>query len=308
MAWIELQLLVDREAAPMIEATLEHAGALAVTLDEGNDGLADLTDQRSTDRHQVLEPAPGETPLWRQLRITALFDDSPAGNLQAETAGQRLAAQCLAPPSRHRLEDQPWERLWLEGLQPQRFGERLWICPRGQSVAAADAVVIDLDPGLAFGTGHHATTALCLEWLDRAPLAGRTLIDFGCGSGILAIAALKLGAARAVAVDHDPQALEATLENARANGVAERIAVYEPERMPSEAADLLLANILAGPLIELAPTLSQLTLPGGLLALSGILQHQADSVSDAYRTEFTLEPPLEREEWILISGRRRTSL
>lgn len=288
----------------MIEAALENAGALAVTLDEGNDGLSGATDPR-WDQHQVLEPAPGETPLWRQLRITALFNDDPAGSMQAEVAAQMLTAQCLVAPSLHRLEDQPWERVWLEGLTPQRFGERLWICPRGQVVDAADAVVIDLDPGLAFGTGHHATTALCLEWLDRTPLTGSTLIDFGCGSGILAIAALKLGATRAVAVDHDPQALEATLENAQTNGVDERLVLYEPEQMPTDAADLLVANILAGPLVELAPRLGRLTKGNGLLALSGIVHHQAETVSGAYRGDFVLEPPLEREEWVLISGRRR---
>lgn len=304
MAWIELELLADRDAAPLIEAALENAGALAVTLDEGNDGLAESADIR-WDRNQVLEPAPGETPLWRQLRITALFDDGPAGSMQAEAAAQTLAGQCLATPSLHRLEDQPWERVWLEGLQPQRFGKRVWVCPRGQVVDAADAVVIDLDPGLAFGTGHHATTALCLEWLDQAPLAGCTLIDFGCGSGILAIAALKLGAARAVAVDHDPQALEATLDNARTNGVDERLSLYEPERVPREAADLLVANILAGPLVELSPTLRQLTKQGGLLALSGILNHQAEMVSHAYRADFALEPPAERDGWVLITGQRQ---
>lgn len=304
MAWIELELLADREAAPLIEAALENAGALAVTLDEGNDGLAESADPR-WDQHQVLEPAPGETPLWRQLRITALFDDGPAGSMQAEDAAQLLAAQCLATPTLRRLEDQPWERVWLEGLKPQRFGRRLWICPQGQVVDSADAVVIDLDPGLAFGTGHHATTALCLEWLDRVPLTDSTLIDFGCGSGILAIAALKLGAARALAVDHDPQALEATLENAQTNGVDERLFVYEPEQMPMDGADLLVANILAGPLVELAPNLARLTKRGGLLALSGILDHQADAVSRAYLADFELEPPLEREDWVLISGRRR---
>ncbi len=306
MTWIELELLADRDSAPLLEAALDNAGALAVTLDENNDGLAESAESH-WDRHQVLEPAPGETPLWRQLRITALFDDGPAGSMQAEAAAQLLAPHCLAAPSLHRLEDQPWERLWLEGLEPQRFGERLWICPRGQVVEAADAVVIDLDPGLAFGTGHHATTALCLEWLDRAPLAGCTLIDYGCGSGILAIAALKLGAARAIAVDHDPQALEATLENAGANNVDERLFVFEPEQMPMDAADLLVANILAGPLVELAPSLGRLTKRGGLLALSGILHHQAETVSGAYRGDFALEPPVEREDWVLISGRRRSS-
>jgi ribosomal protein L11 methyltransferase len=304
MAWIELEVLTDREAAPLIEAALENAGALAVTLDDGNDRL-DKPTAPGLAQPEVLEPAPGETPLWRQVRITALFDDSPAGTMQAETAAQTLASRCLAPPSLDRLEDKTWERVWLEGLQPQRFGDRLWVCPRDQAVDAADAVVIDLDPGLAFGTGHHATTALCLEWLDRAPLKGRSLIDFGCGSGILAIAALKLGAEQAVAVDHDPQALEATLENAQANSVADRIAVYEPERAPKQASDLLVANILAGPLVELAPTLGSLIKPGGMLALSGILSQQAELVSSAYRADFALERPIEREGWVLISGRKQ---
>ncbi len=296
MAWIELELLADRDHVPLLEAALENAGALAVTLDEGrSEGLDD-----------VLEPAPGATPLWRQLRIAALFEDDPTGNMQAEACAEALAAQCLVPPTLHRLDDRPWERVWLEDLHPQRFGERLWVCPRGQRVDAPDAVIIDLDPGLAFGTGHHATTALCLEWLDQAPLAGRTLIDVGCGSGILAIAALKLGAARAIAIDHDPQALEATLENAAANAVADHLSVHPPEQMPLQAADLLVANILAGPLVELAPTLARLTKPAGRLALSGILAHQAEAIGNAYRAEFALEAPLEREGWLLISGRRRS--
>ncbi|MBK5929109.1 50S ribosomal protein L11 methyltransferase [Halochromatium salexigens] len=295
MAWIELELLADRDHAALLEAALENAGALAVTLDEGGgEGL-----------DEVLEPAPGATPLWRQLRITALFEDDPNGSMQAEASADALAAQCLVPPRLHRLDDRPWERVWLEDLHPQRFGERLWVCPRGQRVEAPNAVIIDLDPGLAFGTGHHATTALCLEWLDRAPLAGRTLIDVGCGSGILAIAALKLGAARAIAIDHDPQALEATLENATVNAVADRLSVHPPEQMPQEAADLLVANILAGPLLELAPTLARLTKPAGRLALSGILAHQAEAIGNAYGADFALEPAQQREDWILISGRRR---
>jgi ribosomal protein L11 methyltransferase len=303
MAWIELELLTDRETAPLLEAALENAGALAVTLDEG-DGLSS-TQEGITRGEPVLEPAPGSTPLWRQLRIKALFEDDPAGTMQAEQAAQALAPQCLATPSLNRLDDRPWERVWLEDLQPQRFGRRLWICPRGQQVTAEDAVVIDLDPGLAFGTGHHATTALCLEWLDRVPLRGKTLLDFGCGSGILAIAALKLGAARALAVDHDPQALEATRENAAANAVAEHLLVQHPDDLCTEAHAVVVANILAEPLIELAPLLGRLSQPQGLLALSGILSYQAEAVRAAYQGAFTLEPPREREDWVLLSGQRR---
>lgn len=312
MAWIELVLLSDRDAAPSLEAALENAGALAVTMDDGSDGLSggvgSATDSAYTLDpllEPVLEPAPGATPLWRQLRIKALFDDDPVSTMQAEQAAAALAPQCLAAPNLHRLDDRPWERVWLEDLHPQPFGERLWICPRGHSVSAPGAVVIELDPGLAFGTGHHPTTALCLEWLDRAPLQGKQLIDFGCGSGILAIAALKLGAARAIAVDHDPQALEATLENATANAVDQRLLVLPPDEMPCDTADLVVANILAGPLVTLAPMLVRLTKSNGLLALSGILSHQADTVSAAYQDDVAMAPPREREDWVLLSGQRR---
>jgi ribosomal protein L11 methyltransferase len=307
VAWIELQLLVDRDTAPLIEAALETAGALAVTLDDGTDGHPP---ERSASKagDDVLEPAPGATPLWRRLRIKALFNDDADGNSRASASATALAAQCLEPPALHRLDDQPWERTWLQGLEPRRFGTRLWVCPRGQRVEATDSTIIELDPGLAFGTGHHATTALCLEWLDAAPLTGTTLLDFGCGSGILAIAALKLGARRAIAVDHDPQALEATRENARVNAVSEQLTVCEPGGIEGHAdvADVLVANILAGPLIDLAPHLVQLTRPAGALALSGILADQAETVTAAYRGEFEMDAPTQRDEWVLIAGRRRS--
>jgi ribosomal protein L11 methyltransferase len=300
MGWIELELVVERTDAPLLEAALENAGALAVTLEE-------CTSQQgpaSGSVGAVLEPAPGATPLWEQLRIKALFDDSPEGQTQATAAAGALARYGLQAPSLHPLEERVWERVWLEGLAPQRFGRRLWVCPRGQQVAEPGAVVVDLDPGLAFGTGHHPTTALCLEWLDGTPLAGQTLIDVGCGSGILAIAALKLGAARAIAIDHDPQALEATLENAAANGVAEHLEVRAAEPLPTQTADIVIANILAAPLVELAPALIALTKPGGLVALSGVLADQADAVASAYDAELSLEPHRQRDDWMLISGRR----
>lgn len=298
MAWIELQLLVSRDKAALLEAALENAGALAVTFDEA---AAESSPTVAT--CAVLEPAPGTTPLWQQLRITALFEADADGRAQAEAAAAAFAGQCLQAPQLHQLEDRVWERVWLEGLAPQQFGKRLWVCPRGQQVADPEAVIIDLDPGLAFGTGHHPTTALCLEWLERTPLAGRSLIDFGCGSGILAIAALKLGAARAIAIDHDPQALEASLENAAANGVAERLKVQSAEQLPELAADIVIANILAAPLLELAPTLLGLTKPDGQIALSGILSEQSEMVASAYRGAMVLEPARQREEWVLISGR-----
>jgi ribosomal protein L11 methyltransferase len=200
------------------------------------------------------------------------------------------------------LEDQVWERVWLEHFHPMQFGRRLWICPAGQRPAAQNAVIVELDPGLAFGTGTHPTTALCLEWLEGSDLAGNNLIDYGCGSGILAIAALRLGAANAIAVDHDPQALEATRDNAIKNGVHERLTVHLPADAPRQPSDLLVANILAGPLIELAPRLCGLLKPGGRFALSGILADQGAAVAAAYAPFATLGPRHQRDDWILLHG------
>ncbi len=180
------------------------------------------------------------------------------------------------------LDDRDWERAWMDHFHPMRFGRRLWICPTGGEVTQTDAVIVDLDPGLAFGTGTHPTTALCLEWLDGHDLHGRTVIDFGCGSGVLAIAALKLGAARAIAVDHDPQAVLATRDNAARNGVADRIEVLHSDDFQAGQADLVMANILANILIDLAPTIAGLVAPGGDLVMSGILRDQADAVAQAY--------------------------
>ncbi|WP_058556358.1 50S ribosomal protein L11 methyltransferase [Thiohalocapsa sp. ML1] len=303
--WLQLSLLIDRQQAELVEAALEGAGALAVTLD-------DAADEPPTEPEAggVWEPAPGAQPLWRRLRITALFDDDDAGSMAAQAAAEALGGLALAPPLISTLDDRPWERVWLEEFRPTCFGTRLWVCPRGERPPEADApdwdgVILDLDPGLAFGTGHHPTTALCLAWLDGLPLAGKRVLDFGCGSGILAIAALKLGAAAAVAVDHDPQALDATVDNAINNGVLGRLAIYRPEELPSLPADVVVANILAGPLLELAPTLARLAAPGAALGLSGILSHQATTVGDAYEAYFRMEPAESRDEWALLTGRRR---
>lgn len=291
MPWLQVTLTTDRERAPLVEAALEGAGALAVTLTDAGD-------------EPQLEPPPGTTPLWGEVRVSALFDDGPGTREQLEALADGLAGQLTGGARIEAVEDRPWERAWLDDFRPARFGRRLWVCPRGQAAGDPDAVVVELDPGLAFGTGHHATTALCLEWLDGTDLAGHTLIDYGCGSGILAIAALRLGAARVLAVDHDPQALEATRDNAAANGVADRIQVCAPADMPAEPADVLVANILAGPLAGLAPRLSALVRPGGLIALSGILEEQAPVVAAAYTGAFELSPPKVREDWVLLTGRR----
>lgn len=291
MPWLQLSFEVPRDQAERHSLDLELAGALSVTLGDAGD-------------EPQLEPGPGETPLWSRVVLTALFEDDADSVALVERLARDLTARLGTPPRVERLADQAWERVWLDTFKPTRFGRRLWVCPHGQPAGDADAVVVSLDPGLAFGTGHHATTALCLEWLDGADLAGRTLLDFGCGSGILAIAGLKLGAARAIAVDHDPQALEATGDNARANGVLERLDILAPGASPDEAVECLVANILAGPLVELAPLLIARLRPGGALALSGILVEQIEGVLAAYRGRIDFDPPRIREDWVLLTGRR----
>jgi len=275
-----LQLTLEigsRDPEPLEELLLE-SGALSVTLEDAADD-------------PVLEPAPGQTPLWPTVRIKALFPDEPPRGL---------------PLALEPLPDKPWEREWLKDFRPMRFGRRLWVCPGGQDAGDADAVIVRLDPGLAFGTGTHPTTAMCLEWLDQIDLEGRTIVDYGCGSGILAIAALKLGASRALAIDIDPQALLATSENAARNEVTGLELGSEPE-LPDGCADVLVANILAGPLVELAPRLAAAVKAGGNIALSGILTGQAPTVTAAYQPWFDIGLAASREDWGLLSGRRRTT-
>ena len=204
------------------------------------------------------------------------------------------------------LEDQDWSRAWLDDFKPMRFGEQVWICPSVYSPPEPNAVNILLDPGLAFGTGTHPTTAMCLTWLDGHPPQDKTVIDYGCGSGILALAAGKLGAKRILAVDNDPQALLATRDNSANNQLADRIETFLPDALPHLHCDLLLANILAGPLIELAPIFHTLVKPGGELVLSGLLQSQAETIIQAYKTMFTLNVEQQLEEWVCLHGTRKT--
>jgi ribosomal protein L11 methyltransferase len=296
MPWLQISFDVARDQAEILEAALENAGALAVTLGDAGDD-------------PQLEPPPGATPLWSGVRLTALFADDLEARGNLATLATALAPLALTPPIIEEIADRAWERVWLDDFAPTRFGRRLWVCPRGQrpesAEAGTDPVILELDPGLAFGTGHHATTALCLEWLDGVDLVGKTVLDYGCGSGILAIAALRLGASRALAVDHDPQALEATRDNAAENGVTDRLQVFYPQELHPMQADVLVANILAGPLVELAPRLTALVAPGGALALSGVLVGQAAEVATAYADGFDLEPTRIREDWTLITGRRK---
>jgi ribosomal protein L11 methyltransferase len=266
-------------------------GAIAVS-------LADAGDE------PLLEPAPGETPVWQAVRLRALFNLSANPQVAAAT----LAVVLGLPPgaiSIEHVEDRAWEREWLKDFRPMRFGRRLCVAPAGQRPDAPAPVILELDPGLAFGTGTHATTALCLEWLDGRIQGGERVLDYGCGSGILALAALKLGARAALAFDIDPQALTATRENAAKNGIAPRIDVAERIEAVTGAFDIVLANILARPLVELAPRLARLARPGGEIVLAGLLTRQAAEVAQAYEPWFDIDPKADREGWTLLAGRRR---
>ena len=292
MPWLQAQLTVDKGRAPLIELLFENLGAVAVTMEDAAD-------------EPMLEPAPGETPLWQATRITGLFEgDTDADSLRS-TINQTLATDVSRQLQLERLADQDWERAWMDQFHPMQFGRRLWIRPSGSTIAQNDAVIVDLDPGLAFGTGTHPTTALCLRWLDGHDLHGKTVIDFGCGSGVLGIAALKLGASRVIAVDHDPQAVLATRDNAARNDVSDRIEVLHSDGFESRSADLVLANILANVLIALAPRIEELVTPGGQLVMSGVLQAQADDVMRAYADSLDFQAIQAQDDWVLLQGAKR---
>ena len=289
MPWLQIKIPARAAEADAVAEALEECGALAVTVEGAG------ADER-------LQSALEHTPLWDENRVTGLFSAETDAAHVIATVRQALARETLEH-SVDVLPDEDWERTWMERYRPLRIIERLWVVPSWCTPPDPSAVNIVLDPGLAFGTGTHPTTALCLEWLAQRPLAGRRVIDYGCGSGILAIAALKLGAAEAFGVDVDPQALAVSRENAARNGVAAHYRACAPEALPSAiAGDVLVANILAGALIELAPELERRLLPHGVIALSGILPEQADEVRRAY-ARFALEQR-EREGWVLLAGNR----
>ncbi len=297
--WLELSLTLHAAQQASIEAALEDLGALSITL---RDADADTPDERA-----IFEPGVGETPVWNDIVVQALFaaDTDRAGLIHALTdLAPELTPEQLAFND---IADQDWTRAWMDRFQPMRFGRRLWIYPWNIEPPPdlGDAVIVRLDPGMAFGTGTHPTTALCLEWLDGADLGGKTVIDYGCGSGVLAIAALKLGAARVIGVDNDAQALAASRDNAQRNDVADKLDLYLPQHFPQITADVLVANILAGPLAELAPRFARCLKPGGALALSGILGGQEDELLTRYAEWFDALDVAVREDWLRITGRRK---
>ncbi|EKO3566075.1 50S ribosomal protein L11 methyltransferase [Vibrio metschnikovii] len=294
MPWIQIKLNATNENAEAIsDMLIEETGALSVT----------LLDAKDT---PVFEPLPGETRLWGDTDLLALYDaevDTPS--ILAQIRDSQLLADDFSYKI-EQIEDKDWEREWMDNFHPMKFGERLWICPSWRDIPDPNAVNVLLDPGLAFGTGTHPTTALCLQWLDSLDLSGKTVIDFGCGSGILAIAAIKLGAAKVIGIDIDPQALQASKDNAERNGVADKIEVYLPQNQPENlVADVLVANILAGPLRELSAVIKSLIKPGGLLAMSGVLNTQAEDVATYYRDQLDIDPIIEQEEWCRITGRKQ---
>lgn len=291
MPWIQVKLNATSENAEQIsDMLMEETGALSVTFLDAKDV-------------PIFEPLPGETRLWGETDIVALYD--------AETDMDLVIAQLKASSvlddnfayKVEQLEDKDWEREWMDNFHPMKFGERLWICPSWLEIPEPDAINVMLDPGLAFGTGTHATTALCLEWLESIDLTGKTVIDFGCGSGILAIAAIKLGAAKVVGIDIDPQAITASKENATRNGVADQLELFLPQDQPENlVANVVVANILAAPLRELSSIITAHVAPGGALAMSGVLDTQALDVASYYSENFTLDAIAEQQEWCRISG------
>jgi ribosomal protein L11 methyltransferase len=291
MSFYEIEFPLATLSSDAVEVALLEVGASSITfVDRGDE--------------PVLEPKLGEVRLWSDTLVRALFEKSSDAARNLNRLATTLGPHITQTARVRAVEDQVWERAWLTGWKSLRFGRRLWVCPRAADAPDdPTAIVVRLDPGLAFGTGTHPTTALCLQILDSMDLAGRTLIDYGCGSGILGVAALKLGASHVVAVDIDPQALIATRDNAARNEVASGITVRGIEA-PLPSAYCVVANILAGPLIELAPILTAACEAGGHLLLSGLLKTQAYSVKAAYAPGFDMVQVIERDEWCCIYARR----
>ena len=286
MPWIQIILDTEVSRVEQISDDLFAIGAVSVTLQDAED-------------QPVYEPPLNTTPLWEKTRIVALFE----GDTNTIKLEKQLHA--FPPYEIQNLEDQDWIRVCRDDFHPMSFGKHVWICPSWQIPPDPEGINILLDPGLAFGTGTHATTALCLEWLDQqVDFSSKTVIDYGCGSGILAITAVKLGATNVWAVDNDPQALDATLENAKKNSVDNFIQTVLPEQLPHIKADAILANILAGPLIKLASSFALYANTDALIVLSGILKNQGDEVIAAYKPYFTIKKVVERDNWVRIIAQK----
>jgi len=290
LAWIQFIFVSTPDDTESLSDHLLECGASAVTFQDNED-------------QPIYEPEIGTTPLWASTNVVALFDATTDTDIIITLLTGMLSPNAVPSYRIEAVEDKDWVREWMDNFHPMNFGDRLWICPSWHAPPDKNAVNIMLDPGLAFGTGTHSTTALCLNWLDQADIKDKTVLDYGCGSGILAIAAALLGAKRVIGVDTDPQALEATQANAERNHV--HIETYFPEDCPDISCDLLLANILAGPLQSLSARLADLTKSQAPIVLSGILESQASDVSQSYQTWFDMEKPVVKEEWVRLVGCKR---
>ena len=291
MAWLQLIIPTNESEADQLSDALMAHGAVSVT-------LQDMQDE------PMFEPAIGTTPMWSQTRAVGLFDANHDLKQVIKNVEQQLRKK-IPDWKGEQLEDKDWVRAWMDDFKPMQFGKNLWVVPSTFEPPQHDAANILLDPGLAFGTGTHPTTSMCLEWLDANPPTGKDIIDFGCGSGILAIGAILLGAKHAEAIDLDPQALIATIDNAEKNHVSDKIKTYLPNQFETKTTSLLLANILASPLIELAPYFAELTNKQGQIVLSGILAEQAEKVLAAYKSHFDIHLWKQQGDWVCLAGTRK---
>ncbi|WP_407304272.1 50S ribosomal protein L11 methyltransferase [Acinetobacter sp.] len=300
MKWLQIHITVDQAQVDFTETLLNSLGAVSVTLDDA-------------ENQDLLEPLPGETPLWNKVIVTGIYAQEEGEEIDVDALTTFISAQMPEVPLRYEfLEDQEWERTWMDAYEPIQIGEKFWIVPEWMEAPDADAVNIKLDPGLAFGTGNHASTFLCLQWLGQTDVKDKIVIDYGCGSGILGVAALLLGAKKVYATDIDPQAVLATQQNAELNGVLGNLFVGLPnefnEEFKAQKADVFVANILAGPLMALAPEFATLVKSEGEFALAGILEEQVADVSSVYSEFFDILQVEKREEhWCRISGKRQNT-
>ena len=296
MKWLQIHITVEKSQVDFTETLLESLGAVSVTLDDA-------------ENQDLLEPLPGETPLWNKVIVTGIYAQEDNEHIDVAALETFIKAQMPDAPLRSEfLEDQEWERTWMDAYEPIQIGEKYWIVPEWMEAPEPDAVNIKLDPGLAFGTGNHASTFLCLQWLGQTDVKDKIVIDYGCGSGILGVAALLLGAKKVYATDIDPQAVLATQQNADLNGVLDRLYVGLPEEFNAELgdqkADVFVANILAGPLMALASEFATLIQPEGEFALAGVIEEQVEEVSRVYSAFFDVQLVEKRDEnWCRISGK-----
>lgn len=299
MKWLQIHITVDQAQVDFTETLLLSLGAVSVTLDDAED-------------QALLEPLPGETPLWNKVIVTGIYQQDDNEKIDVDSLVKFVQEQLPEAPVRFdELEDQAWERAWMDYYEPIQIADKFWIVPEWLEAPDAEATNIKLDPGLAFGTGNHASTFLCLQWLGSVDLKDKVVVDYGCGSGILGVAALLLGAKKVYATDIDPQAVLATQQNAELNGVLDRLYVGLPEEFnaefKSQQADVLVANILAAPLMALAPEFAKLLKADGEFALAGVIEEQVADVSEVYQEFFDILNIEKREEnWCRISGKRQS--